>query len=117
MDSERLIAVYDWDSLSLVTETEAVGKAASTWSALGEGIESAPSPEEVAAYVAAYEAARGRTFDDRERTAIGAEALYTLAYTARCEHAIDPDALVQRRARPRLAEDGDRFLDLAALLR
>jgi Ser/Thr protein kinase RdoA (MazF antagonist) len=117
MDGDRVLAVYDWDSLALVTETEAVGKAASTWSALGEGPESAPSPEEVAQYVVAYEAERGRAFDDRERTAIGAEALYTLAYTARCEHAIDPDARVQRRARPRLAEDGDRYLDLALLLR
>ena len=37
-----------------------------------------------------YEAARGATFSEREYAALFAAATYGLAYTARCEHAVDP---------------------------
>jgi hypothetical protein len=53
-------AVYDWDSLALVTESVGVGQAAVTWNALGAAGEGpSPDPEQVAAYLADYEGARG----------------------------------------------------------
>jgi len=115
MDSEGLIAVYDWDSLATVTEAVAVGQAAATWSAI-DGGEVAPSAEEVASYALRYEDARGAGFTTAERAAVGAAALYVLAYTARCEQAIDPEAAVHLRARPRLAVEGEALLDLPNLM-
>jgi hypothetical protein len=61
---------------------------------------------------ACYEDARGAQFGAAERVAVGAAALYVLAYTARCEHAIDPGQAVHRRARSRLTTEGDALLDL-----
>lgn len=111
----RVLAAYDWDSLVLGPETAAVGAAAATWSALAEpGDPVAPSPEEVVEYVRDYEAARGAPFSGTERRATGGAALWVLAYTARCEHALPPE-WQHRRARPRLEVDGRRFLELDAL--
>jgi len=39
-----------------------------------------------------------------------ASALSHLAYSSRCEHAVDPDEAVHRRARPTLRAEADRFL-------
>jgi hypothetical protein len=118
LGTERVLAVYDWDSLALAPETSAVGNAAATWCAFGVDDEPvAPSAAEVAGYVAAYELARGEPFTADERTRAGAAALWCLAYTARCEHAIDPTG--ERgalRARPRLQEEGAALLSLADLI-
>lgn len=116
MSSDRVLAVYDWDSLALIRETTAVGQAAATWSSHDGGPEAAPSVEEIASYVEHYERARGQAFTSPERSMVGAAALYNLAYIARCEHAVDPQQERHRQARPRLAADGDRLLGLAALL-
>ncbi len=60
MNETGLLAVYDWDSLSYVSEVIAVGQAAATWSAV-DGSRVAPPANEIAAYVASYEdAAVGR---------------------------------------------------------
>jgi hypothetical protein len=105
-------AVYDWDSIALVTESVAVGQAAITWNALAEpGEDLAPAPEAVAAYVADYEAARGAPFTSVQRSAAGAAALYTLCYTARCEVSLGA-AAGHRRAGERLRLDGPRYLHL-----
>lgn len=116
LTTEELLAVYDWDSLSSTREVVAVGQAAATWSAL-DGSQIAPDAQEVAAFVREYEAARGATFSDEERAAVGAAALYVLAYTARCEHAIDPGGDVHRRARPRLKTDAELLLGLPEVMR
>jgi Ser/Thr protein kinase RdoA (MazF antagonist) len=116
MDEQRLLAVYDWDSLAVVPEPVAVGQAAATWSAIDDG-QPAPTCQEIAAYAYAYERARGRPFTEHEMRTLGAAALYVLAYTARCEHAVDPDEQVHRRARPRLRVDGTALLDLPGLVR
>ena len=110
-----LLAVYDWDSLSRTREVVAVGQAAATWSAI-DGSQISPDIREVAAFVSNYEAARGGPFSRDERAAIGASALYVLAYTARCEHALDPASVVHHRARPRLASDGDLLLSLPEIM-
>lgn len=111
-DEHRVLAAYDWDSLVVVAEPLAVGRAAATWSFL-DGSERAPSVDEVAAYLAHHERARGRDLSAAERRAVGAAALGCLAYTARCEHALDPAHPDRGRARSRLHEDGDALLGLA----
>ena len=114
---DRVLAVYDWDSLALVPETSAVGQAAATWSAFGEVVEPiAPSAQQIAEFVRHYETSRGRTFTIEQRRAVGGAALWVLAYTARCEHAIDDGSGGHRRARPRLEADGRLLLDLPSLL-
>ena len=42
-------------------------------------------------FVEEYEAARGYPLSGEEKNATAAVALYVMAYTARCEHAIDPE--------------------------
>jgi hypothetical protein len=113
---DGILAAYDWDSLAMMRESIAVGQAAATWRALAEPGETAPTVEEIVDYTRAYEEARGRAFDQVQRDAIGAAVVFTLAYTARCEHAIDPHRDVHQRARPRLEADGERLLALADLL-
>lgn len=108
----RLWSVYDWDSVSRVSEAGAVGQAAATWRSTGDADNPiAPGPGEVASYLGAYEAAAGRRFPGDERRIVTASALWVLAYTARCEHALE--AVTGRRverARARLEQDGTGFV-------
>jgi hypothetical protein len=108
----RLLAAYDWDSLSLVTEPVAIGQAAASWCSFGEPVEPvAPSPEQTSAYISAYEAASGHRLTPRQHRAAQAAALWVLCYTARCEHAIEAaTGRVIDRARARIASDGPRYL-------
>jgi hypothetical protein len=109
-----VVAAYDWDSLAFMAETSAVGQAAATWSSRDADAPAlAPGVEEVAAYVKAYEEGRGRPFTDAEVDRIGAAALWVLAYTARCEHALGPYETGPRAARARLRVEGDALLHLA----
>ena len=112
--ADGLRAIYDADSLSLVAESTAVGIAAATWSALGvAGEPIAPAPDEAARWARAYERA-GRPLSGRQRHAAGGAILHALAYTARCEHALEvahPDLGRPRRARDRLERDGDRYIE------
>lgn len=83
--------VYDWDSMRLEKEEVVVGTAAATFTATRRfGVPNPPSPEETWSFVEEYEAARQSVFSGEERTAIAAAAVYVMAYTARCEHALDP---------------------------
>jgi Ser/Thr protein kinase RdoA (MazF antagonist) len=115
LDGRGVVAAYDWDSIAVVSETTAVGQGAATWSAI-DGAEIAPSANEIADFVKSYEAVRGRPFTPDEHGAIGGAAVWVLAYTARCEHAIDPTAAVHRRARPRLRSDAALLLDFPAVM-
>ena len=106
----QLLAVYDWDSLIFAPMSRAVGVAAATWSSSGgSGEPIAPSASEVAEYVREFESVSGR-FSDVERQAAHANALYCLAYTARCEHALGVDGGGRRRARARLLAEGTALL-------
>jgi hypothetical protein len=119
--AEDLVAVYDWDSVSLVTESTAVGQAAATWSVTSEpGGSTFPSAAQIAAFIGAYELASGRTWNDEQWKAAGGAATYLLAYVARCEHSL----AVVGRARPdqhgassRLKSDGPDLLDLSSSMR
>jgi len=106
----RLIGAFDWDSLSLVPETTAVGQAAATWPVTSEpGGSVFPDANEVAAFATDYEAARGGTLTRLQRHAVAGAALWVLAYTARCEHALETTGQArsdQHGARDRLRADG-----------
>ena len=100
-----LLGAYDWESLQHGPETTAVGVAAATWRSLGEPHEPmAPSADEIMRYVTLYEAGREGPFTARQRRSARAAAAFALAYTARCEHALDPGTRTGR-ASERLATD------------
>jgi hypothetical protein len=116
-DETRLLAVYDWDSVALVEESTAVGQAAVTWRVTAEaGGTEFPGVDEILRYVEAYEETAGRRFTASERRGATAAAAYLLAYTARCEHALEyagiarSDPTAARAARNRLIEAGDQLL-------
>ncbi|WNZ23034.1 hypothetical protein HJG54_09290 [Leptolyngbya sp. NK1-12] len=87
----QISAVYDWDSLRLEHEPVIVGNAAKgflvTWYV--ETGTMVPTPEEVNQFVRDYETARDQPFTDVERKVVTAALIYSMAYTARCEHALD----------------------------
>ena len=88
----KIAATYDWDSLAFRPETEIVGVSAHSFTAdwALEGIRRIPSADDIRAYVADYEAARGRPFSKRGRQSLFAHCVYFIAYGARCTHALDP---------------------------
>jgi hypothetical protein len=83
------VVAFDWDSLCCEREPALVGSVANgfcaDWSR-GD-TRQAPSLNEVRAFVADYERARGRRFSPEERRLCGACLAYASAYTARCGHA------------------------------
>lgn len=85
-DSAQVVAAFDWDSLCKEREPELVGMIAhafcADWSR--DPPPAAPTRDEARAFVADYERARGRAFDDAERRLCGAAFAYACAYTARC---------------------------------
>lgn len=88
---QRVRVIYDWDSLTLEKEPIIVGQA-SRYFTYTEffGEYRLPTEEEGHAFVAEYEAARGRPFTREEYQTLKAAKIYGLAYGARCEHALHP---------------------------
>ncbi len=106
---EGLRGVYDWDSLVRMPEAFGVGIAAATWRSFGTADDAmAPGPDEIDEYRTHYERARGTRFTGAERAGVGAQALYALCYTARCEIGLGSGHPV--RALGRLEVSGDSFL-------
>ncbi len=115
-DDREILATYDWDSVTVVKESTALGQAAVTWCVTSEpGGSEFPALAEIVAFIRDYELASGRLLTDTQWRAAGAGATYLLAYTSRCEHSLDvvgtarPD---QHGGRDRLAESGAGLLDL-----
>ena len=107
-------AVYDLDSLAQVPLASALATAATTWRATAEpGEAAAPDGEEVDAWLGAFPI----DLTDDERRATYANAIYSLAYASRCEHAIDPEGEVHQRARPSLQANAHDLLARAGLTR
>ena len=50
-----------------------------------------PTGEETRAFIAEYEAARGKPFTYQEHQTLQDAKVYGLAYSARCEHALNPN--------------------------
>ncbi len=73
-------------------ETEIVGIAAHShtadWGSNKEG--RVPDGDAIRAFVQDYETARGAPFNREERVSIFANAVYAIAYGARCGHSYDP---------------------------
>lgn len=92
LGAPAIVATYDWDSLMRAPETHLVGMNAhafaADWSDGAPRVHPAPTLGEARAYVAEYEAARGRRFSDEELRCVGASFAYCVAYTARCGHAV-----------------------------
>jgi hypothetical protein len=113
-DESQLLAIYDWDSLALVTESTALGQAAMTWSVTADpGGTAYPSIGSVLAYMEDYEKHRGEPFSLAQGRAARAAAVYVLAYAARCEHSLAARGLArpdQDTARERLAGVGAEML-------
>jgi hypothetical protein len=92
-DGLRPAVVYDWDSLGTDYETTYVGVAAASFTYTEHlSVEVWPSVEEARTFLDEYEWARGRPFTREERHAAQAAAVYALAYSARCTHAVGKDA-------------------------
>lgn len=102
---DGLIGVYDWESLRFGPESTAVGSAAATWRSLGGPNDpTAPSAAEIERFIVLYERERDQPFSAGQRRSARAAAVFALAYTARCEHALRP-GIRSGRASGRLAQD------------
>jgi hypothetical protein len=86
----RILVIHDWESLMRVSEAFLVGTAAAHFTARPPTWRP-PSSEEGDAFAAEYERARGAAFTPGERRAVEAARRYGTAYTARCEHSLDPE--------------------------
>jgi len=85
----EITVIYDWDSLGLHTELQALGAAAATFTLDFElDLVYAPEPDEVTAFISEYSDARGDRLNGDESQAAQAAAVYVIAYTARCERAL-----------------------------
>jgi Phosphotransferase enzyme family len=83
----RATVAFDWDSLCIEREPALVGFTAHAFAAdwtRGDSIPQAPTLDEARAFIADYQSARGRAFDDAERRLCGGAFAYACAYTARC---------------------------------
>lgn len=113
-DQARVI--YDWDSLSLEKEPAIVGAAAMNFTYTEQpDIPRRPTHEEALAFVAEYEAARGKPFSPEEYQTLEAAAAYHLAYGSRCEHSLYPQehTYPNDSCRALLAQYGESFLTRA----
>ncbi|GHO89253.1 hypothetical protein [Dictyobacter formicarum] len=90
---EQAHVIYDWDSLQLDKEPVLVGHAAMTFTYIPfmPGVADSPTREEMLAFIADYETARGRPFNPDERRTLAAAMTTSMAYGARCEHSLAPD--------------------------
>jgi hypothetical protein len=88
----QIVASYDWDSLHHELVPVWIGSLAPHFTAdwQREDVVRAPSLDEMRAFVADFEASRGRPFSTGERSTLSAACVYAMAYTARCNHASNP---------------------------
>jgi Ser/Thr protein kinase RdoA (MazF antagonist) len=87
---DRVVAIFDWDSVCVESEARAVATAARAFPVDWERPPGNyfPSDAEVAAFIAEYEDARGTPFTADERMHVAVELVAGLAYGARCEQSI-----------------------------
>jgi hypothetical protein len=108
----KVSVIYDWDSLGLDKETNLVGHTATHFPYTEYfDVPRRASPEEARLFVEEYEIARGTPFSEQGPIAVSAAAAYGLAYTARCEHAIDREGKDLRGSfREALSSYGEEYL-------
>jgi hypothetical protein len=92
---KKIRVIYDWDSLVLEKEPIIVGHASCyfTYTEFFGGSR-LPTDEETRAFIAEYETARDKPFTDQEHQTLQAAKVYGLAYSARCEHALNPNETI-----------------------
>jgi hypothetical protein len=107
-----ICAVYDWDSLSLASEAVVAGQSAATWrSTSSTGDVPSPVAAEIERYLAAFGAARGTPLSASELSAARSAAVWVMAYSARCEHALElRTPYVRHRARHWLRTESSQLL-------
>lgn len=76
---------YDWDSLTAHSEPVLAGVAAGAHTDGSATGAAAPTPQEVAAFLADYEDQRDRPFTGTEQESAAAAATWVMAYNARCQ--------------------------------
>ena len=105
-------AVYDWDSLSLASEAVVAGQSAATWRSTGSTADVlAPGSAEIERYLGAFGAARGTPLSASELSAARSAAVWVMAYSARCEHALElRTPYVRHRARDWLRTESSQLL-------
>jgi hypothetical protein len=105
-------AVYDWDSLSLASEAVVAGQSAATWRSTGSTADVlAPGSAEIERYLAAFGAARGTPLSVSELSTARSAAVWVMAYSARCEHALElRTPYVRHRARHWLRTESSQLL-------
>jgi len=87
-DGTTVTVIYDWDALVVDNESISVGAAAATHTYPPEGaLPWTPNVDDAIAFLDAYE--RERPLGAEARRAAEAHAVYSTAYTSRCEHAIE----------------------------
>lgn len=87
-NKEKLVGIFDWDSLGAMSEPEMVGRACAQFTADWEsGFKITPSVEEARNFVAAYEQCRRKKFSLEEYKVVSAAADSLIAIIARFEHA------------------------------
>lgn len=109
------VMAFDWDSLCKGVEPELVGFTAHAFCADWSRTDyvQAPTLEEAQAFVADYEEARGHPFEADEKMLCGAAFAYSVAYTARCTHALGLNERQQPGTFQHLvASYGDRLMNL-----
>jgi Ser/Thr protein kinase RdoA (MazF antagonist) len=90
LSGSDLVAVYDWDSIGLASEATAAGQAATTWRSTADtGTPPAPGAGEIERFIEGFARARGVPFSGLEWETARAAAVWVMAYTARCEHALE----------------------------
>jgi hypothetical protein len=96
---DRIVAVFDWDSLRVAPESELVGGAAHYFTSdfRVDDRRQLPSLEEALAFVDDYEATRSFELD---RDVVHAAIAYGIAYAARCEHSDAVTDFGRRAPRP-----------------
>jgi Phosphotransferase enzyme family len=81
----QLTAAYDWDSLTAHHEPVLAGVAAGAHTDGSSNGAAAPTPQEVAAFLADYDDQRGRPFTGPEQATAAGAATWVMAYNARCQ--------------------------------
>jgi len=91
-DGGRVVATFDWDSLHFERLPVLLGALAPHFTAdwQREDIVRAPTLDEMRAFVTDFEVARGQPFSAVERWLLSASCVYSMSYTARCNHASNP---------------------------
>jgi hypothetical protein len=87
-EGQEIVATYDWQSLAVGSEPALLGRAATASPPTGAPTKHAGRQQlrSFRAFIADYEAARGRRFSPAERQTIDAAWVYATADGARCEH-------------------------------